>query len=124
MANEIFNDDTIYIIDSYGLIYRCYLIFIPSPLTDSNGRNISALFGFFRNLRAMIEHYKPKTLIAPLAQKEKPSATKCIPTTRPRAPKLPKIFTLKFRGLRKLWKRLAFLPCGWKATKPTTSSPP
>ena len=71
MANEIFNDDTIYIIDSYGLIYRCYFAFISRPLTDSNGRNISALFGFFRNLRAMIEHYKPKTLIAALDSKGK-----------------------------------------------------
>ena len=71
MANDIFNDDTIYIIDSYGLIYRCYFAFISRPLTDSNGRNISALFGFFRNLRAMIEHYKPKTLIAALDSKGK-----------------------------------------------------
>ncbi|MBO7123883.1 MAG: DNA polymerase I [Treponema sp.] len=71
MANDIFNDDTIYIIDSYGLIYRCYFAFISRPLTDSKGRNISALFGFFRNLRAMIEHYKPKTLIAALDSKGK-----------------------------------------------------
>ena len=71
MANDIFNDDTIYIIDSYGLIYRCYFAFISRPLTDYKGRNISALFGFFRNLRAMIEHYKPKTLIAALDSKGK-----------------------------------------------------
>ena len=71
MANDIFNDDTIYIIDSYGLIYRCYFAFISRPLTDSKGRNISALFGFFRNLLSMIQHYKPKTLIAALDSKSK-----------------------------------------------------
>ncbi|MBR5097108.1 MAG: DNA polymerase I [Treponema sp.] len=71
MANDIFNDDTIYILDSYGLIYRCYFAFISRPLTDSKGRNISALFGFFRNLLSLIEHYKPKTLIAALDSKSK-----------------------------------------------------
>lgn len=71
MANDIFNDDTIYILDSYGLIYRCYFAFISRPLTDSQGRNISALFGFFRNLLSLIEHYKPKTLIAALDSKSK-----------------------------------------------------
>ncbi len=71
MSKEIFNDDTIYIIDSYGLIYRCYFAFISRPLTDSQGRNISALFGFFRNLHAMIAHYKPKILIAALDSKTK-----------------------------------------------------
>ncbi|MCR5045384.1 MAG: DNA polymerase I, partial [Treponema sp.] len=71
MAKEIFNDDTIYIIDSYGLIYRCYFAFISRPLTDSKGQNISALFGFFRNLHSMIAHYKPKTLIAALDSKSK-----------------------------------------------------
>ena len=71
MPNDIFNDDTIYILDSYGLIYRCYFAFISRPLTDSNGRNISALFGFFRNLYSLIEHYKPQTLIAALDSKTK-----------------------------------------------------
>lgn len=71
MAKDIFNDDTIYILDSYGLIYRCYFAFISRPLTDSKGRNISALFGFFRNLLSMIQHYKPKTLIAALDSKSK-----------------------------------------------------
>ncbi len=89
MANEIFNDDTIYIIDSYGLIYRCYFAFISRPLTDSKGRNISALFGFFRNLLAMIEHYKPKTLIAALDSKGKTfrhEMYKEYKATRPKTP--------------------------------------
>ncbi len=89
MANDIFNDDTIYIIDSYGLIYRCYFAFISRPLTDSKGRNISALFGFFRNLLAMIEHYKPKTLIAALDSKGKTfrhEMYKEYKATRPKTP--------------------------------------
>ena len=45
-----FDDKTVYIIDSYGLIFRCYFAFISRPLTNRNGENVSALFGFFRNL--------------------------------------------------------------------------
>ena len=42
--------DSLYIIDSYGLIYRAYYAFIGRPLTNKNGENVSAVFGFFRNL--------------------------------------------------------------------------
>ncbi|MBP3709437.1 MAG: DNA polymerase I [Treponema sp.] len=59
-----FDDNTIYILDSYGLIYRCYFAFISRPLTNSRGENISALFGFFRNLHAVITHYKPRYIAA------------------------------------------------------------
>lgn len=45
------SDNTVYILDSYGLIFRCYFAFISRPLTNSKGENISALFGFFRNLQ-------------------------------------------------------------------------
>ncbi|MFC2603838.1 MAG: 5'-3' exonuclease H3TH domain-containing protein, partial [Treponema sp.] len=59
-----FDDKTVYILDSYGLIFRCYFAFINRPLTNVAGQNISALFGFFRNLHAVFEHYKPQLLIA------------------------------------------------------------
>lgn len=57
-------DEALYIIDSYGLIYRAYYAFINRPLTNSTGQNVSALFGFFRNLKAVLDHYKPKYLAA------------------------------------------------------------
>lgn len=59
-----FNDSTIYILDSYGLIYRCYFAFIKRPLTNSAGQNISALFGFFNSLHAVLTHYKPQFIVA------------------------------------------------------------
>lgn len=59
-----FDDKTIYILDSYGLIYRCYFAFINRPLTNTKGENISALFGFFRNLHAVLTHYKPQYIAA------------------------------------------------------------
>ncbi len=57
-------DKTVYILDSYGLIFRCYFAFISRPLTNPKGENISALFGFFRNFHYILEHYKPSYIIA------------------------------------------------------------
>jgi len=64
-------DKTVYILDSYGLIFRCYFAFISRPLTNSKGENISALFGFFRNLHYIIQHYKPNYIIAAMDSKTK-----------------------------------------------------
>ena len=59
-----FDDKTVYVLDAYGLIFRCHFAFVNRPLTDSAGRNISALFAFFRNLHAVFEHYKPSLFLA------------------------------------------------------------
>ncbi|QTQ13579.1 DNA polymerase I [Treponema parvum] len=59
-----FEDKTVYILDSYGLIYRCYFAFINHPLTNAEGKNVSAVFGFFRNLNIILSHYNPKYIIA------------------------------------------------------------
>lgn len=69
MAN--FDENTVYLIDSYGLIFRCYFAFINRPLTNSKGENISALFGFFRNLHSVLKHYKPAHIFAAMDSKTK-----------------------------------------------------
>ena len=66
-----FDDKTVYILDSYGLIFRCYFAFISRPLTNPNGDNVSALFGFFRNIHWILEHYKPGYLFAAMDSKTK-----------------------------------------------------
>ena len=66
-----FDNNTVYILDSYGLIFRCYFAFIKRPLTNPNGDNISALFGFFRNLHHVFQHYKPGCLVAAMDSKTK-----------------------------------------------------
>ena len=65
------NKRTIYILDSYGLIFRCYFAFISRPLTNSKGENVSALFGFFRNLHWIFQHYKPDYIFAAMDSKTK-----------------------------------------------------
>lgn len=69
MAN--FDENTVYILDSYGLIFRCYFAFISHPLTNQKGENISALFGFFRNLHSVLKHYKPGCILAAMDSKTK-----------------------------------------------------
>ena len=66
-----FNDKTVYVLDSYGLIFRCYFAFINRPLTNPRGENVSALFGFFRNFHYILEHYKPGYIVAAMDSKTK-----------------------------------------------------
>ena len=82
-------DDTVYIIDSYGLIYRCYFAFISRPLTNSKGENVSALFGFFRNLHSILEHYKPSYIIAAMDSKTPTFRHKIFDQYKANRPKTP-----------------------------------
>lgn len=71
MSTNEFNDKTVYILDSYGLIFRCYFAFISRPLTNQHGENVSALFGFFRNFHYILQHYKPGYIVAAMDSKTK-----------------------------------------------------
>ena len=51
--------ETLYILDGYSLIYRSYFAFIRNPLFTPDGRNSSAVFGFFRTLLAFFNTYGP-----------------------------------------------------------------
>ncbi|MBR1913179.1 MAG: DNA polymerase I [Treponema sp.] len=55
---------TVYILDSYGLIYRAYFALVNHPLTNGKGQNISAVVIFFRNLKALLSKYNPQFLAA------------------------------------------------------------
>lgn len=63
------NRKRLYIIDGYGLIYRSYFAFINRPLRDSEGRNVSALFGFFNTLLMLLRDYKPDYLVVAMDTK-------------------------------------------------------
>ena len=63
------NDKTIYILDSYGLIYRCYFAFISHPLTNPAGDNVSAIFGFFRNFLNFYKKNSPQYLVCAMDSK-------------------------------------------------------
>ena len=93
MAELFDSSSTVFVLDSYGLIFREYYAFINRPLTNKKGENISALFGFFRNLRKIIETYNPQFFVAAMDSKTKTfrhemyseykanrSKTRCCPT--------------------------------------------
>ena len=63
-TNETSNDNAVYIIDAYGLIYRAYFALVTHPLTNPNGENISAVVIFFRNLKALLTKYNVHYLAA------------------------------------------------------------
>lgn len=56
--------DTLYLLDSYGLIYRSYFAFVSHPLTNKAGENVSALYGFFRSLAMILKTYQPQYFLA------------------------------------------------------------
>ena len=58
------SDNCVYILDSYGLIYRAYFALINHPLTNKNGDNINSVVIFFKNLRALLKSHSPKYLAA------------------------------------------------------------
>lgn len=45
------------VIDTFSIIYRYYFIFIKNPLTNSEGMNTSAVYGFLRTYFSLIESY-------------------------------------------------------------------
>jgi DNA polymerase-1 len=61
---ELSIDDTVYILDAYGLIYRAYFALFSHPLTNVKGENISALVIFFRNIKALLAKYNPQFIAA------------------------------------------------------------
>ena len=58
------DQETLYLLDAYGLIYRSYFAFISHPLTNKAGENVSALYGFFRSLYAVLKNYRPQFFLA------------------------------------------------------------
>ena len=49
----------LYLLDGYALVYRSYFAFLRNPLKNPQGRNVSAMFGFFRTLISLFDQYKP-----------------------------------------------------------------
>lgn len=63
-------DNTIFIFDSYGLIYRSYYAFVSRPLINAKGINVSAVHGFFRNLLFVIKKYGANYAVASFDSRE------------------------------------------------------
>ncbi|THB67423.1 MAG: DNA polymerase I, partial [Spirochaetaceae bacterium] len=53
------NQQSLFILDGYSVIYRSYFAFIRNPLRNSRGQNTSAVFGFLRTLQQLFSRYNP-----------------------------------------------------------------
>lgn len=60
------NRKTLYVLDAFALIYRSYFAFIKRPLKDGEGRNVSALFGFYSTLIKVLREYPVDYLVVAL----------------------------------------------------------
>ena len=49
------------LLDGFSLIYRSYWAFIHNPVRNSEGQNVSAVFGFFSTLISLLEKHKPES---------------------------------------------------------------
>ncbi|TVR60078.1 MAG: DNA polymerase I [Spirochaetaceae bacterium] len=59
----------LYLLDGYSLIYRTYFAFMRNPLRNPDGRNISAVFGFFRTLLSILQTRRPSHFAVALDSK-------------------------------------------------------
>ena len=46
------------LIDGFGFIFKSYYAFINRPLTNINGENTSAIYGFFKTLISILNKEK------------------------------------------------------------------
>jgi DNA polymerase-1 len=51
--------EPLYLLDSYALIYRSYFAFMSRPLKAPDGRNVSAVFGFYRAVLSLFDERNP-----------------------------------------------------------------
>jgi len=58
-----------YILDGFGLIFRSYFAFMRNPLYSPDGRNTSAVFGFFRTLFNFLDSYRAENFVIALDAK-------------------------------------------------------
>lgn len=53
---------TLYLFDSFALIYRAYFAMIKNPLINSKGQNVSAISGYLNNILEIQQKFNPTIL--------------------------------------------------------------
>lgn len=64
------NNERLFLIDGYALIYRAYFAFIKRPLINSKGQNTSAIYGFVNALLRILKTESPDHIAVVLDSKE------------------------------------------------------
>jgi DNA polymerase I len=63
--------EDLFLIDGYGVIYQSYYAFVNRPLTNPQGKNTQAVFGFFRFLLDFLREKKPRACAVIMDSKTK-----------------------------------------------------
>ncbi len=63
-------DKTLFLLDGYSIIYKSYWAFVSRPLTDKNGNNISAYYGFFQTLFHILKQNRMDGLAVTMDERE------------------------------------------------------
>ena len=66
------NEEKLFLLDAYALIYRAYFAFVKNPRVNSKGLDTSAIFGFTNTLLEIINKEKP-THLAVVFDTKKPT---------------------------------------------------
>jgi DNA polymerase-1 len=61
----------LYLLDVYAIVYRAYFAFLSRPLRNSSGKNVSAVYGFFKFLFGLFDQRKPEAFAAVFDSKGK-----------------------------------------------------
>ena len=75
----------LFLIDGHALIFKMYYAFLGRHIVNPRGVDTSILFGFTKYLLELLEREKPTHVAVSLILPAAPSATGCIPSTRPTA---------------------------------------
>ena len=85
-------ENKLFLLDAYALIYRAYYALMRTPRFTAKGMNTSAIFGFVMTLEDLLKKENPTHLAVcfdPPAAAH--SAMRSLPTTRPGATSSPRI---------------------------------
>jgi DNA polymerase-1 len=63
MSNTDSAGPKVLLLDAFGLIFRSYHAFVDRPILNAEGKNINALFGFFKTLFQLVREQKPTHLV-------------------------------------------------------------
>jgi len=77
------------IIDGFGIIFKSYYAFINKPLTNKNGNNTSAIFGFFKSILNILKREKPDYFLVALEGKGECFRNKIYPNYKANRPPAP-----------------------------------
>ncbi len=62
LSNTTDSPPALFILDTFGIIFRSYFAFIRNPLRNSKGKNVSAIFGVLRAIIALFKEWNPRYL--------------------------------------------------------------